>query len=92
MKDLKEMFYSTKLAVSILILGFIISALIFAIFNLSVLGKSVISLYVLINTALSIRWLMKIHTYDYERKQKTQSEALRQAMAANAGIAGFGKG
>ena len=87
MMRLKQIFYSTKVAVSILLIGIILPVFI-NLLSFSITIQMMAFFYFFLSTGLCIRWLMIIHTYEIEIKQKTQSEALRQSMAVNMTIAG----
>ncbi len=77
---LQKIFYSQKVAIGNLVLGLAISAFLFIFFDLSFWGM-IVFVYAIVNTALSVRWLMRINNYELERAQRTQDEALRQSMA-----------
>lgn len=82
MNNVKQLLYSSNVVIGNIIFGVLLSAILFVIVHEGILQIMVFG-YFILNTAISVRWLMRINYYEMERKQKTQGEALQQAMAVS---------
>ena len=84
--DFQSLFYNKKTFYSSLAISSIILAMLLIVtFNYPLIFY-VLLLVLLVSVLLHMRWLMKIYTYEEILRTRSQEEALRVAMAANATI------
>ena len=85
-KDFQSLFYNKKTFYSSLGISSAILVFLLIVTYNSPLIFYVLLLVLLVSILLHMRWLMKIYTYEEILRTRSQEEALRVAMAANATI------